>query len=192
MKPLFTFAFTSLLALTICGQSFEGKIVYRHSLKSKLPKISDEQLTSLMGSKQEYFIKGGNYKTVSNGTSLLWQVYIKRENKLYNKFSHSEAILWYDGGNLENPITEIVHNKNIVEILGYKCDELILKSKDQTETYYFNSKLGVDVALYSKHLLGNWYDYLKVAKALPLKIILDSQQFTMTGTATEVKIDEAR
>lgn len=187
MRSLFSIVMILLLGLPVCGQTFEGKIVYHYTFKSKLPKINDDQLTLLMGSRQEYFIKGGNYKTVSNGTSFLWQIYINKENRLYNKLSHSQAILWYDGGTVDNPLTDVVHNKGAVEILGYECDELILRSKNQTESYYFNAKFGVDAALYSKHLLGHWYDYLKVAKALPLKIIIDNQQFTATGTATEIK-----
>lgn len=187
MKFLFSIVLITLTVLTVCGQFFEGKIVYQHSFKSKLPNMSDTQLTSSMGSKQEYLIKGGNYKTVSNGTSFLGQIYMNKDNKLYNKFSHSETILWIDGGRVDDPVLEIAHNKDVTEILGYKCDELILESKSQTEKFYFNSKLGVDIDLYSKHLLGNWYEYLKVAKALPLKTVIDNHQFTMIGIATEIK-----
>jgi hypothetical protein len=64
---------------------------------------------------------------------------------------------------------------------------LILTCQSGIQKYYFNSKLGVDVSLYTKHLYGNWYDYLKLAKALPLKSVVDTEQFSFTSLATEVK-----
>jgi len=175
------------MSATVCSQHFEGKIVYQNSYQSKLPSVSGEQFTELMGSRQEYFIKGGSYKSVSNGTYFAWQIYINKDNKLYNKLGHSETVLWYDGGKADDAVLEVAHNKDVIEILGYSCDELILKSKNRITTYYFSSKLGVDVSLYSKHLFGNWYEYLKIAKALPLKTVSNTDQITLTSVATEIK-----
>jgi len=187
MKLLLTIALAFPFTAPANSQYFEGKVVYQNSYKSKRPNVTDAQFTSVMGSKQDYFIKGGNYKSVSNGTVSIWQIYINKDNKLYNKYTDSETIFWIDGGTKDEVILDIAHNRNVTDVLGYKCDELILKSKSQTEKYYFNSKFGVDIALYPKHLFGNWYEYLKVAKALPLKMIIDNPEFTMTSIAIEVK-----
>jgi hypothetical protein len=51
-----------------------------------------------MGSSQNYIIKGGDYKSSANGTMFQWQLYINKDNKLYNKMSNSETILWNDAG----------------------------------------------------------------------------------------------
>ena len=187
MRKLLTIALTLLTTLTVFGQSFEGKITYQNSFKSKLPNMKDEQFNSMMGTKQEYYIKGGNYKSVTNGTFSQWQLYINKDNKLYNKMSNSETILWNDGSVNTDSIISVQLNKGVTEILGYKCDELILTCKSGTQKYYFNSKLGVDTKLFVNHKYGNWYDYLKQANALPLKMIVDNQQFTIESVATEVK-----
>lgn len=68
-----------LAAITLCSsfmnaQSFEGKIVYQNSIKSKVPSISDAQLAQMMGTKQDFFIKKGSYRSETNGTFVLWQV----------------------------------------------------------------------------------------------------------------------
>lgn len=55
------------------------------------------------------------------------------------------------------------------------------------QKYYFSSKLPIDEKLYTKHALGNWYAFTSKAKAVPLKIIVDSPQFSMESVATEVK-----
>jgi hypothetical protein len=187
MKKIFTIALTILTAATVFGQTFEGKITYRNSFKSKLPNMKDDQFNSMMGTKQEYYIKGGDYKSVMNGTFSQWQLFINKDNKLYNKMSNSEIILWDDGSINSDSIISVKLNKGVTEILGYKCDELILTCKSGTQKYYFNSKLGVDSKLFSNHKFGNWYDYLKQTNALPLKMIIDNQQFTMESVATEVK-----
>ena len=80
-----------------------------------------------------------------------------------------------------------VLNKGVADVLGYKCDELILTCKSGIQKYYFNSKLSVDTKLYANHKYGNWYDYLSKANALPLKIIIENPQFTMESLAVEIK-----
>jgi hypothetical protein len=192
MKKLLTFALTVLIA-TVFGQNFQGRIVYQNTYVSKLPNVTSEQFTSMMGSTQTYIIKGGDYKSSANGTFFQWQLYINKDNKLFNKMSNSETVLWNDGATNSDEVLKVEVNKNVTEVLGYKCDEVILTCKSGTQKYYFNSKIGVDISLFTGHLYGNWYDYLKVAKALSLKSVIDNAQFTLTCLATEVtelKLDD--
>jgi|SRR5688572_18493485 len=187
MKIIFTIALTILTVATVVGQNFEGKITYQNSFKSKLPNVTSEQFNSMMGTQQEYYIKGSDYKSVTDGTFAQWQLYIQKENRLYSKFSNSETILWNDGSVNSDSVISVELNKGVTEVLGYKCDEIILTCKSGIQKYYFSSKLSVDSKLFSNHKYGNWYDYMKVANALPLKMIIDNSQFTMEGIALEVK-----
>lgn len=176
------------------GQSFEGEIVYANTYKSKIPNVTDQQLSSMIGNIQNYYIKGGDYKSETNGSLVLWQLYINQDNKLYNKFSNSEILLWNDGAvNTDEVISSELH-PDAAEILGYKCDELVLICKSGVQKYYFTSRLPVDSKLYTNHLFGNWYAYLSKTNAIPLKIVIDNAQFTVEGTATAVrpmKLDQA-
>jgi hypothetical protein len=187
MKRTLTIALTLLTVITSFAQTFEGKVIYQNSFKSKLPSMKDEQLNSMMGSKQEFYIKGGDYKSVMNGTFLQWQIYINKDNKLYNKMSNSETIFWNDGSVNADATIKSQLNKDATVILGYTCDELILTTKSGVQKFYFNSKVGIDTKLYLNHKYGNWYEYLKQANALPLKMIIDNQQFIMESVAVEVK-----
>lgn len=186
MKKLLTIAMTVLTA-TVFGQTFQGKIVYQNTYVSKLPNVTSEQLTSMMGSTQTYIIKDGDYKSTANGTMFQWQLYINNDNKLYTKMSTSEKILWNDGATNPDEVLKVEVNKGATEVLGYKCDEVVLTCKSGTQKYYFSSQLDVDISLFAKHLYGNWYDFLKVSKALPLKSVVENAQFTLTSIATEVK-----
>jgi len=168
------------------AQSFEGKITYRGSYTSKIPNMTTQQFTSMMGDKQEYYIKGGDYKSVTNGTLAQWQLYINKDNKLYTKVSSSQIIYWNDATVNDDSVISVTLNKGVTTILGYKCDELILTCKSGIQKYYFNSSLGIDAKLFANHQYGNWYNYLSQAHAVPLKMTIDNPQFTLESVATDV------
>lgn len=186
MKKLLTIAMCVLTAI-VFGQTFQGEIIYQNTYVSKIPNVTSEQFTAMMGSSQNYIIKGGDYKSSANGTMFQWQLYINKDNKLYNKMSNSETILWNDAGAKPDEVLNVEVNKGVTEVLGYKCDEVVLTCRSGIQKYYFNSILSVDASLFTGHLFGNWYEYLKVAKALPLKSVVDNAQFTLTSIATVVK-----
>jgi hypothetical protein len=187
MTKTITLFLAVLISICSFGQSFEGKIVYANSYKSKMPAVTDQQFSAMMGSTQEYYIKGGDYKSITNGSFFKWQLYLNKDNKLYSKMANAETLLWNDGAENKDEILKAELNKGVTEILGYKCDELILTCKSGTQKYYFNSKLSVDTKLFVNHKYGNWYDFLLKSNSLPLKTIVDNAQFTMESVATEVK-----
>jgi hypothetical protein len=187
MKRALSCLVAILTTLTLLGQSFEGKIVYANSFKSKNEKITDQQWNSMMGTVYEYFIKGGDYKSVANGTLMQWQLYLGKDNKLYNKMSNSPAVLWNDGSVNPDTVLKAEMNKGVTEVLGYKCDELVLTCKSGVQKYYFNASLAASPKLFASHKFGNWADYVSRAKALPLKSVIENEQFILETTATEVK-----
>jgi hypothetical protein len=186
MKIAFILLLT-LFSTVLVAQSFEGKIMYRNSYKSKLPTVSDDQWNDMLGTSQEYLIKGGDYKSVLNGSLMQWQLYRQADNKIYNKMANSETLLWNDGAINADEILKSEINRGVAEVLGYKCDELILTSKSGIQKYYFNSKFSVDPALFEQHKFGNWGAMLKATKAIPLKIIINNEQITLESVAVEIK-----
>ena len=181
---LLMMGFTSL---SLSAQNFEGEIVYQNVYQSKIAGLSDEKFTTLMGTEQDYFIKGANYKSVMNGTLAQWQLYVPGENKLYTKMSNSDSAFWDDAAINPDSVISFSLNKAAVKILGYTCDELILNCKSGTQKYYFNTALGIDPAKYVKHKYGNWYDYVLNSKSVPLKMEIDNAQFVMVSVAVEIK-----
>jgi hypothetical protein len=187
MTKTITFLFAILSTITSFGQTFEGEIVYKNTYKSKMPNVTDNQFTTMMGATQEYFIKDGDYKSVANGSLFQWQLYVNKDNKLYSKMANSETLIWNDGAINTDEILKVEVNKNVTEILGYKCDELIFTCKSGTQKYYFNTKLSVDPKLFVNHKFGNWHEFISKSNSLPLKSIIDNAQFSLESVATEVK-----
>ena len=139
MKKILFCLLASCISLSVFAQSFEGKISYTNAITSKIPTVSSDQFDAMMGTKQEYYIRGGDYKSVMNGTLTLWQLYRSKENKLYTKLANSETIYWNDAGANDDSVISVKINKNALEILGYSCDELILVCKSGIQKYYYNS-----------------------------------------------------
>ncbi|MEO6523423.1 MAG: hypothetical protein ABIN91_17195 [Mucilaginibacter sp.] len=187
MKKALLTIYLVLFTVLIYAQSFEGEVIYQNTYKSKLPNVTDSQFNGMMGSIQNYWVKGGNYKSEANGSLMQWQLYVNTDNKLYNKLSNSETIFWNDGAVNDDTIISSELHKAAATILGYACDELVLTCKSGIQKYYFSTEIPVDTKLYTKHAFGNYYAYLVKANSIPLKIIVDNAQFTMESVATTVK-----
>lgn len=186
LKFRLIFLFLSV-GLIVNAQTFEGKIVYQNSYISKLAQVKSEQFNAMMGTTQEYFIKGGNYKSVTNGSFAQMQLYVQSENKLYSKLATSDTLYWTDGKKDSNPVVNYKIVKDQEVVLGVMCDAIIIESKTGKTTYYFNSKYAVDPNLYKDHKFGNWSFLMDKTKSLPLKFIMENAQFKMTSVAIEAK-----
>jgi len=185
--------FLLFFSITSNAQNFEGKIVYSITYNSKMPNATNEQLALMLGNKHEYFIKGGNYKTVTNGTFLLWQVFINKDGKSYSKMANAEPLLYNDVTVAIDELLKSEKNENVVTILGYPCHELVFTSKNSQEKYYYNPTLKLDASVFASHKLGNWNEFTRQANAVPLKMTISNIQFTMDATAIEIlpmKLDD--
>jgi hypothetical protein len=185
-KNISILLFTFLVISSVFGQTFEGKIIYENSFKSKMTSVKDSQFVMMIGNRQEYFIKDGDYKTTFNGKLFESQCYTSKENKLYTKMTNSEAFLWNDGNVNPDEVLKVKINKNVLKVLDYMCDEVILTCKSGVQKYYFNAVLSVDSQLFINHKYGNWYDFISKSRALPLKSIIENAQFILESTATSI------
>ena len=187
MKKVFQFLLIFLSLKSAYGQAFEGKMTYLNTFKSRIAGMSDEQMAAIMGTTQEYFTNGRDYKSMTKGSALLWQIYINSDNKLYNKPANAETVTWIDGASNADEVQKSEINKGVTEVLGYKCDELILTCKSGIQKYYFNPEFKVDPELFVKHQYGNYYYVLSRTQALPLKMIVETAQFRMESTVQDIK-----
>ena len=193
MKQILIALTFSLCSFAASAQSFEGEVIYHTTFKSKMANISDEKFNEMAGNTLKYYMKGGDYRSDCSGTLMTWQIYINRDNKLYDKFNNYDSIYWHDGAIQKDSILSVQLSKGVTEILGYKCDELILNCKSGVQKYYFTAKFAIDSKLYAKQLYQNWHAYLKIAKAMPLEMIIDNAQETVNMIATSVtpmKLDD--
>lgn len=185
-KKLLYFICLLISANLACGQNFEGKIVYKNIFKSKIPNLTDEQLSGYIGDKQEYFIKDGSYKSLTNGRTITMQLYNGKTNRMYNKIPTSDTLYWFDASINTDEVQSYEIKKNTNTILGNQCDELILKTKTGITIFYYSNKYTVDSTRYKNHNYSNWAFYTAKTGALPLKIKIENNQFKMESEAIEI------
>lgn len=176
-----------LIALNTTAQTFEGKITYANDYQSKLANLKSEQLNAMMGTKQDYYIKGSNYKSVFNGAFTKMQLYKASENKSYTLTEKNDTLYWEDYSINKDEAVKYELQKNKETVLGITCDVLIVEAKKSKTYFYFNSKYSVNPELFKQHNYGNWFYTISKTKALPLKTVYETDQFILTSTATEIK-----
>ena len=177
----------SLFAIKGYAQSFEGEIIYHNVFKSNIPNLNAEQLGLLIGTEQQYFIRGGNYKSLINSQAINMQVYDPATNRIYTRTPKSDTLYWTDASINNDSLISYEIRKNAEIILHYSCDAIIMKLRYGTMTLYYNRALLLEGALYRRHGYENWAFYAAHTNALPLKMIVESAQFRMERTATEIR-----
>jgi hypothetical protein len=169
------------------GQNFQGEIVYANSYKSNIKTLTDEQLGQMIGTKQEYLIKGGSYRSYLNGVSVTMQQYDSKTNRMYNKTPKSDTLYWFDASINTDGVESFEIRKNAEVIIGNQCDAIIMKTKTGTTTVFYSSRYKVDRKIFEKHNYGNWAFVTSKVGALPLKTVIETLQFKMTSIAIEIK-----
>ncbi len=187
MPTILIVLITSLLNVAAINENFEGKITYQVHYHSRIPNVSSDQLTAMMGTEQAFYYKAGNYKSAVNGTTMEYMLFIADSSKMYMKMVNMDLLMWTDATKNSDEILNTQLNKNVDTILGFVCDELIIKSKNSTQKYYFNSYFKIYPTESTNHKASNWFAYLSAAKALPLKMIIETEQFICESVATQYK-----
>lgn len=193
MKSVLYILLLLVISEKVKAQNFEGEIIYLNSYKSKIPNLSNEKLTLMLGSRQEYYICGGNYKSEANGSIINTQLYDYKTNRLFNKTPKSDTLFWIDASKINDTIISYEVKKNVSSILGYACDLLTIKTKYSTSMYYYTESLALDKGKYINHNFGNWAFYTSKTGSIPLKIVIANNQFEMESLATEIislRLDE--
>ncbi|PYF69371.1 hypothetical protein [Pedobacter nutrimenti] len=175
-----------LLPVACFAQTFEGKISYANSYKSKSPQLKDEQFGAMMGTTQDYYIKGGDYKSVFNGTFIKMQLYRHTENKSYTLTGKSDSCYWKGYDKNDDIATRFEIEKGKETVMGVLCDALTVYTPKSKAVYYYSSKYGVNPDLFKQHEYGNWYYILSKTKAVPLKTVYEAELFTLTSTAVNI------
>ncbi len=175
------------LTVSLSAQDFQGKITYVNSYYSKKLGINDLQWGAMMGNRSEYFYKEGNYLVKLNGSLTQGQQYVHNLNSIFNTIANSDSLYCIDAIENRDSVLKIVVNKDVVDVMGYRCDEMIMTTKTGVHKYYYSSRFGVNPKLFAKHKFGNWAAYTKVAKAFPLKMIIETPQYTFESFAIKTE-----
>ncbi|MEQ9089833.1 MAG: hypothetical protein RIE52_02015 [Balneola sp.] len=167
--------------------NFSGKIVYEYSFKeTKSVKDMTKQMSSLLGMQQHYFVNSGNYKALDENGEFK-QLYNSVDNKYYFPNPNTNKIMEIDASLQMSEIVSVKEAEGTETILGRICKKVVVVTKTDETTYFYNSEIAVDPSKFSKHLFGGWSTYLEATNgALPLKYVVKNDNYTWTSTAIEI------
>lgn len=193
MKKIILFSISIFFLNCSYSQSFEGYVVYKNDVKSKNPKISKNQIFGLVGKLQKSFYNlEGDYVNALEGGIVRMQYYKNSENLIYNLLSSNDTLYYKDGSINNDPVLKFEIKRSVETVLDNRCDLLIVYSKHSISSFYFSKIYPINPELFKKHGFGNWYYVLQKTKSLPLKIVINTPQFTLSSTAIEVNSEKIR
>lgn len=186
MRKLFVLSFFFLAGLCLHAQYFEGKVIYRNTVTSKMPGLSDSALGALIGNEETYYIKSGFYQSITNGAGFSMQQYDHRTNRLYFKKPDVDTLYWLDAGKSSDKVLSYETREEAEVILGKPCDALVVETATGTTIFYYSSRYRVDAAMYVRHAYGGWAFFVGKTGCLPLKTVIDNDRFHLESKATEI------
>jgi hypothetical protein len=132
--------------------------------------------------KQEYclvdsfniYYKNGDYSKVGGDFK---SIYKKSKNKIYSINYLSKEVTEFNAGlDLEKELSngeypEIISQNSTKVINGYECKRVDIKWKTGIYSYYYSREiLKVNPELFNNHSYDGFYEFLKISKALPIKV----------------------
>jgi hypothetical protein len=174
---------------------FEGIIEYQIIVAELNENISESDLRKVYGTKLVLTVNKDFYMTTSDAERYSYQLYSKKDNKLYSMHNVGDTLFVTDTeGHPTVPFEELntVKDTTIKKIAGYDCVSLEIKDDYVSRTYYYSQNLSVNPALYENHDLGNKSEIYPHINSLFLKMIV-ANNYNNTGLIIEaIKVTEKK
>ena len=200
MARIILFTFLVLASGIIHGQTFEGTLTYKteynFEISPEMEKMgmTKEKLMDRMKSEGNWCdslsvsYKGNNYYKYSHVTPAAWTIYKGETNKIYSFQESADSLCTVTDASfdLEEKMSgnkpAIGKTGTVIDINGLMCEEVQVVWKSGSYHYYFRPSFFVmDTALYANHIYDGWAGYLRIAHALPVRVV---KSITGLGTVT--------
>lgn len=119
---------------------FQGSLVYRVSVQSKMGDLSDKDAHKVLtiGDMLTVTMKNGNCKL---STEYADTYILKDDRKEYIKFRKIDTVFYLDFSSDTDHVTGIVKNNSIVNIGPYPCKGITIETSKVSRQYYYSTSL---------------------------------------------------
>jgi len=168
-------------------RDFEGQVVYTQTISSKTTKLSGESLINYFGDTIIVTIKDGNYRhKMLNASGVTDIIYLASQNRWYYKLAGVDTLYFTDCAVDDSKVLEIVKQTDTIEIAGFNCHIMTIKTTQSINTFYYADSLFKDPKYFAHHNLGNYNVYINETKSIYLKEIISSDLFDSELIAVQV------
>jgi hypothetical protein len=187
-KLLGLFVFSFLFSSTQAQQKeFEGKVVYKTELTSKLPEVTAESLKRyhFMADTITFYFRKGFYREAS---PLLDVYYNPTEQQIYYHYKGIDSLFYLDYRyDSSNKILDVVALPQSGTIENFHCKKIEVTTERSTFTYDYAPDLYLN-PIYDLNNTNEGYNvYVKVAKAVALKSTIDNEVYGSNRTAIHIE-----
>ncbi|MRG45119.1 hypothetical protein GFS24_08335 [Chitinophaga sp. SYP-B3965] len=171
---------------------FEGKIIYKmfdletHGLDSA--KAALFRKNAKMDSMISYFDEG-SFFSLMEGNPTEYQYFNPHTNQLYFKARNNDSLQVTNAEKElpgQAPLLDVSHELNTDTILGYACNKLTLKLKDETRIYLYSPQFATNPEWYQHTKAFNHDVVYKQMKAYFLSMRCEYLTFSFTLRATGI------
>ena len=134
--------------------------------------------------------KNGDYLNLFKGSYITVQLYKNKEDNIYTVLTNRDTIFYNKVTEKKGDISNLKTSLEETIILDKNCIEISFETETSKYKYFYNNDYFVDPTLYSKHYLGNWNKIVEKTKSFPMKVVLETDYFTMISIAISIKEGE--
>jgi len=134
---------------------FEGTIVYRVSIKSKINNVDDQFIHKILatGDFITVYFKNGHYR---HNTGLSEIYFNPNEKKCYYKFRKLDTLYFMDYATDSNRITDIIKTDSLFNVNNIGCKAITIKTIKSTKRFYYSTALIEDPEYDKDNTLGQF------------------------------------
>lgn len=166
---------------------FEGEIEYRYQFQLKSPSVDSTRFRALFGYGSTMVFKDGNFRHDYDGGAAEFNIYNRRDNRLYERRRGNDTIYWYDCSTGGNRAQEIKLSSDQKTVLGISCNGLIVQYPKYRKTEYYNSdSIKVDASWFSKYKRDDQDKVDAIEKSISLRIEYDFPKYLVISEATRI------
>jgi hypothetical protein len=195
MKKIYFSLLLLFLYVSIDAQQtdFEGAIMYRSDVKSKVKWASNMTYKTMLGlgDSLTVYIKQGNYRRSSGVTE---EYYIPQKQKAYIWFKGIDTLFYRNYSSDTSAVIDIKKTEDRKTIAGLECRPIIIKTATSTNTYFYAPALYMNPQYDQDNKIGRYDVYTKETSSLYLSLQQETPYYnvSLVGIRTEQrKIDDS-
>jgi TonB family protein len=187
-KSFFTLLFISITLSVFAQKDFEGMIIYRNEVASKIGGMNSaswKKITALPDS-DTALVKKGNFRQSSSRKDVY---YISEKQKVFFRFKGIDTLYYMDYSDDTSTVLAVTKTTDKKRIAGYDCNSLVIQTSALTSKYYYSPSLYMNPVYNENNKIDQYNVFAKETSSLFLDVEQDAKAFTLKTTCLEVQAE---
>jgi hypothetical protein len=159
-----------------------------YEVNAKSARVDIRRMQQLLGSGSTLLFRKGSYRHNFDGGIVEFDLYNRRDNRMYAKRRGNDTIYLYDCSKGGKPIRDLKTSTQKKKILDMSCNQLTVQYPDHTKVEYYNSdSIAVDPQWFAEFRRDDQYKVDAIERSILLRSELDYPAVRIIAEATEIQ-----